>query len=124
MKSYKIYNLILVVVFQMAFHERKEDNKNEPKLKKVQTEQKAPIYNQGQVQEINKKVDDKIQRVEENILQWIDEEAKTLKDTLEKDILSIRTEVDNNNLKFLIINNVFHLSKYFENQREAVGRTY
>jgi len=86
-------------VNKFAFHDRKEDNKNEPKLKKVPTEQKAPIYNQGQVQEINKKVDDKIQRVEENILQWIDEEAKSLKDTLEKDIISIRTEVDTKNIE-------------------------
>ena len=82
----------------MAFHERKEDKKSEPNLKKVTTETQ-PEYNQGQVQEINKKVDNKIQRVEENILQWIDEEAKTLKDTLEKDILAIRTEVDTKNIE-------------------------
>ena len=50
-------------------------------------------------QEINKKVDSKIQRVEENILQWIDEETKVLKDNLEKDIQSIRTEVDTKNVE-------------------------
>ena len=50
-------------------------------------------------QEINKKVDSKIQRVEENILQWIDEETKVLKDNLEKDIHSIRNEVDTKNIE-------------------------
>ena len=50
-------------------------------------------------QEINKKVDGKIQRVEENILQWIDEETKVLKDNLEKDIHSIRNEVDTKNIE-------------------------
>ena len=50
-------------------------------------------------QEINKKVDSKIQRVEENILQWIDEETKDLKHNLEKDITSIRSEVDSKNIE-------------------------
>ena len=81
----------------MVFHERKEESKssdaNKPTPKKSAAE-KPPEYNQGQVQEINKKVDSKIQRVEENILQWIDEETKTLKDSLEKDTVAIRTEVD------------------------------
>ena len=53
----------------------------------------------GIFQEINKKVDGKIQRVEENILQWIDEETKVLKDNLDKDIHSIRTEVDTKNVE-------------------------
>ena len=44
-------------------------------------------------------MDSKIQRVEENILQWIDEETKVLKDNLEKDIQSIRTEVDTKNVE-------------------------
>jgi len=79
-------------VNKMSFHERKEE-KTEPKLKKVSTETQ-PGYNQDQVQEINTKVDGKIQRVEENLFQWIDEEAKSLKETLEKDILAIRSEVD------------------------------
>ena len=44
-------------------------------------------------------MDGKIQRVEENILQWIDEETKVLKDNLDKDIHSIRTEVDTKNVE-------------------------
>eukprot|EP00092_Neocalanus_flemingeri_P094180 GFUD01119734.1.p1 GENE.GFUD01119734.1~~GFUD01119734.1.p1 ORF type:complete len:412 (+),score=110.39 GFUD01119734.1:28-1263(+) len=91
-------------VNKMAFHERKEESKSQPDSVKPSSAKKAPSdkppeYNQGQVQEINKKVDSKIQRVEENILQWIDEETKTLKDTLEKDIVSIRTEVDTKNIE-------------------------
>ena len=85
----------------MVFHERKEESKSSPaaaKPKKATTE-KQPEYNQSQVQEINKKVDSKIQRVEENILQWIDEETKTLKDVVEKDIVAIRTEVDTKNIE-------------------------
>jgi len=77
---------------KMAFHERKEE-KTDPKLKKVPSE-KPQGYNQDQVQEINQKVDGKISRVEENLFQWIDEEAKSIKNTLEKDILAIRSEVD------------------------------
>ena len=46
-----------------------------------------------------KKFEDKIQKIEENICQWIDDEAKTLKETLEKDISSIRSEVDNKNIE-------------------------
>ena len=76
----------------MAFHDRKEE-KSEPKLKKVQSE-KPTGYNQDQVQEINQKVDGKISRVEENLFQWIDEEAKSIKSTLEKDLLAFRSEVD------------------------------
>ena len=37
--------------------------------------------------------------MEENILQWIDEETKVLKDNLEKDIGSIRSEVDTKNIE-------------------------
>ena len=37
--------------------------------------------------------------MEENILQWIDEETKVLKDNLEKDITSIRSEVDTKNIE-------------------------
>ena len=47
---------------------------------------------------MGKKIEDKIQKIEENICQWIDDEAKSLKDYLEKDICSIRSEVDNKNL--------------------------
>ena len=49
--------------------------------------------------EMGKKIEDKIQKIEENICQWIDDEAKSLKDYLEKDICSIRSEVDNKNLE-------------------------
>ena len=48
---------------------------------------------------MGKKIEDKIQKIEENICQWIDDEAKSLKDYLEKDICSIRSEVDNKNLE-------------------------
>ena len=82
----------------MAFHDRKGDQKNEPNLKKV-TSEKQTGYNQEQVQELNQKVDNKIQRVEENIFQWIDEEAKSLKTSLEKDINTIRSEVDTKNIE-------------------------
>ena len=44
-------------------------------------------------------MDGKIQRVEENILQWIDEETKVLKDNLDKDIHDIRNEVDTKNVE-------------------------
>ena len=44
-------------------------------------------------------MDGKIQRVEENILQWIDEETKVLKDNLDKDIHAIRNEVDTKNVE-------------------------
>ena len=80
----------------MAFHERKEE-KPEKKLKKV-PEKKPNDDNLVHTDEINQKVDGKIQKVEENILQWIDEEAKTLKESLEKDILEIRKEVDTKNI--------------------------
>ena len=46
-----------------------------------------------------KKFEEKIHKIEENICQWIDDEAKSLKETLEKDISSIRTEVDNKNIE-------------------------
>merc|ERR1719315_379234 len=86
-------------VNKAAFHDRKEESKSseKPKAKKAPSD-KPPEYNQGQVQEINKKVDSKISRVEENILQRIDEETKTLKESLDKDIVAIRTEVDTKNL--------------------------
>jgi len=88
-------------VNKAAFHDRKEESKSsetvKPKAKKAPSD-KPPEYNQGQVQEMNKKVDSKISRVEENMLQWLDEETKTLKDTLDKDITAIRTEVDTKNL--------------------------
>jgi len=88
-------------VNKMVFHERKEESKSTEasKPRKAASEKPTPEYNQSQVQEINKKVDSKIQRVEENILQWIDEETKVLKDNLEKDIQSIRTEVDTKNVE-------------------------
>merc|ERR1719483_195149 len=80
---------------------KKEESKSsetvKPKAKKAPSD-KPTEYNQGQVQEINKKVDSKISRVEENMLQWLDEETKTLKETLDKDIIAIRTEVDTKNL--------------------------
>lgn len=85
-------------VNKMVFHEKKETSKTAesppPKAKSNQ----QPEYNQGQVQEFNKKVDTKIQKVEENILQWIDEETKCLKDGLERDISDIRSEVDVKNI--------------------------
>merc|ERR1719348_936429 len=88
-------------VNKMVFHERKAESKSTEasKPRKAASEKPTPEYNQSQVQEINKKVDSKIQRVEENILQWIDEETKVLKDNLEKDIQSIRTEVDTKNVE-------------------------
>lgn len=85
---------------KMVFHERKETSKTtESTPSKAKTNGQPQEYNQGQVQEINKKVDTKIQKVEENILQWIDEETKCLKDGLEKDLASIRTEVDTKNIE-------------------------
>ena len=85
----------------MVFHERKETSKttSPPAKPKNTSNGEAKEYSQGQVQEINKKVDGKIQKVEENILQWIDEETKCLKDGLEKDISAIRSEVDEKNIE-------------------------
>merc|ERR1711953_1321159 len=62
---------------KMVFHERKETSKttSPPAKPKNTSNGEAKEYTQGQVQEINKKVDGKIQKVEENILQWIDQET-------------------------------------------------
>merc|ERR1711936_261710 len=86
---------------KMAFHAGKETSKttSPPAKPKNASNGDAKEYTQGQVQEINKKVDGKIQKVEENILQWIDEETKCLKDGLEKDISAIRSEVDEKNIE-------------------------
>jgi len=86
---------------KMAFHAGKETSKttSPPAKPKNASNGDAKEYTQGQVQEINKKVDGKIQKVEENILQWIDEETKCLKDSLEKDITAIRSEVDEKNIE-------------------------
>merc|ERR1712080_289478 len=86
---------------KVVFHDRKDPPAaaSPPAASKVKKPTETPAeFNQGQVQEINKKVDTKIQKVEENILQWIDEETKCLKDGLEKDIAAIRTEVDTKNI--------------------------
>ena len=48
--------------------------------------------------DVDKKFEVKVQKIEENICQWIAEETTTLKDTLEKDIASIRNEVDAKNI--------------------------
>ena len=89
-----IFNSNTCLVLQMSFHERKEE-RTDRNLKKVEakprTESAAP--------EMSKKFEDKIQKIEENICQWIDDEAKSLKDHLEKDICSIRNEVDNKNIE-------------------------
>merc|ERR1711962_120193 len=68
---------------KMAFHAGKETSKttSPPAKPKNTSNGDAKEYTQGQVQEINKKVDGKIQKVEENILQWIDEETKCLNDS-------------------------------------------
>merc|ERR1719348_2350122 len=51
-------------VNKMVFHERKEESKSTEasKPRKAASEKPTPEYNQSQVQEINKKVDSKIQR--------------------------------------------------------------
>ena len=69
-----------------------KETKPKPKPKPVTTE---PAENT----EIHKKFEVKVQKIEENICQWIDEETKTLKDTMEKDITSIRSEVDSKNIE-------------------------
>ncbi len=50
---------------------------------------------------MNKRVDRKIEKVEENILQWIDEEAKAIRSTVERDLGSLREEVDSKNIEML-----------------------
>ena len=69
-----------------------KEAKPKPKPKPVTTE---PAENS----EVHKKFEVKVQKIEENICQWIDEETKTLKETIEKDITSIRTEVDSKNIE-------------------------
>ena len=69
-----------------------KETKPKPKPKPATTE---PAENT----EIHKKFEVKVQKIEENICQWIDEETKTLKDTMEKDITSIRSEVDSKNIE-------------------------
>ena len=64
-----------------------------------------------QVQEVNKRVDRKIEKVEENILQWIDEEAKAIRSTVERDLGSLREEVDTKNIEML--SKVKNKNKYF-----------
>ena len=69
-------------------------------MKKVNKEQKpktSEVTPQVSV-DVEKKFEVKVQKIEENICQWIDEETKTLKDTLEKDVASIRNEVDTKNI--------------------------
>jgi len=78
---------------KMSFHERKEE-KTERNLKKVE-----PKARSEGGPEVTKKFEEKIQKIEENICQWIDDEAKSLKDSLEKDISSIRSEVDTKNIE-------------------------
>ena len=91
-------------LFKIAFHDRKEE-KNDINLKKVNKEPKPkPKPKEEPVHEpsdevINKKFEVKVQKIEENICQWIDEETKTIKETVEKDIASIRTEVDTKNIE-------------------------
>ena len=85
-------------LLQMAFHAGKETSKTTSPPAKPKNTSNGDVP-QNQVQEINKKVDGKIQKVEENILQWIDEETKCLKDGLEKDISAIRSEVDEKNIE-------------------------
>jgi len=86
---------------KIAFHDRKEE-KNDINLKKVKKEEKPkpkPSEAPQQVSvDIDKKFEVKVQKIEENICQWIAEETTTLKDTLEKDIASIRNEVDTKNI--------------------------
>ena len=90
---------------QIAFHENKKDDKNDINLKKVEKETKPkakpkPVTTEpAENTEIHKKFEVKVQKIEENICQWIDEETKTLKDTMEKDITSIRSEVDSKNIE-------------------------
>ena len=67
-----------------------------PKPKPVKTEL-------AETGEIHKKFEVKVQKIEENICQWIDDETKTIKETIEKDITSIRTlRVSVGNLKFAL----------------------
>ena len=63
--------------------------------KKKPKEEAAPQNDE----EASKKMEVKVQKIEENICQWIDEETKSLKNTLEHDITSIRSEVDNKNIE-------------------------
>jgi len=87
-------------VNKISFHDRK-DEKNDFNLKKV--EKKEPVKTKQKSEQpngdIDKKFEVKVNKIEENICQWIDEETKTLKETLEKDISSIRSEVDNKNIE-------------------------
>ena len=48
--------------------------------------------------EINKKVDSKINKIEENIMMWIDEETTTMKTNIENDITNFREDVDQKNI--------------------------
>ena len=101
-----IINALLdtLCLLKIAFHDRKEE-KNDINLKKVNKEHKPkPKPKEEPAHEpsdevINKKFEVKVQKIEENICQWIDEETKTIKETVEKDIASIRTEVDTKNIE-------------------------
>ena len=90
---------------KITFHENKKDTQNDFNLKKVEKETKPKPKPKPQTTEpaesgeIHKKFEVKVQKIEENICQWIDDETKTLKDTIEKDITSIRSEVDTKNIE-------------------------
>ena len=99
-KTFLVYLIEIWNLFQISFHDRK-DEKNDFNLKKV--EKKEPVKTKQKSEQpngdIDKKFEVKVNKIEENICQWIDEETKTLKETLEKDISSIRSEVDNKNIE-------------------------
>ena len=74
-----------------------------------------------QVQEVNKRVDRKIEKVEENILQWIDEEAKAIRSTVERDLGSLREEVDSKNIEMLSkVYSVYNVRGVYQFNPESV----
>ena len=94
-----------LLILQITFHENKKDDKNDFNLKKVEKEKTPkpkpkPVKTElSETGEIHKKFEVKVQKIEENICQWIDDETKTIKETIEKDITSIRSEVDTKNIE-------------------------
>ena len=79
----------------MLFHEKKEDSKAQDTIHDEKKKDVTPVQ---VTKEINKKIDTKIDRMEQNIMQWIDDETKLLKENVENDITKLRDDVDEKNV--------------------------
>lgn len=82
---------------KVLFHSNKENGKIQENHEEKKEVKKDPGSAQV-TKEINKKVDSKINKIEENIMMWIDEETTTMKTNIENDITKLREDVDQKNI--------------------------